>query len=303
MAISAVLPDLLLGRRLTLVAMLLLLIIMCKQLCLSKALEDGGGPSAAPPSSELSRTERRLLFADLVDREFFRAVRVFLITPESVFTTDTTLLVPSDAAMALSAQSSSTPKLFHHVRFHTLARNLSLEDLRAIPQGTWISSKVPGLGVQVTENTASFLSLNNAAILRPNICPNLAFSGVTCHGIDRVLDESSIPSDAQPVNPPFVQSPSSSSTPVQNQNPTPTVSPLPKAPSPPSPTVGNVTNIPSSNSSPVDTPSNVNSSSGIGLPPSLLGPLSQSFPNSAIHISYSIKTILSTATFVGFFLV
>ncbi|KAH7421954.1 hypothetical protein KP509_13G083300 [Ceratopteris richardii] len=294
-------------------------------------------PPSPPQAPQLSRPEGLLFLADLVDNQFGQAARVLAATPESNFNTDTTYLVPSDVAMQVSAQSPSSPQLYEHVRIHFLVHNLSMDDLHAMPQGTWLPSRIPNRGVQITDNSASSLSLNNAQIVKPNICPDLAVVGITCHGINQVLDENSrlspMPAGTQSTTPPATQASSPSPPATQVSSPTPPVTqvsspsppatqaspPPPPPPSPPPPppspvatptptapsspstptsTVGNVTNTPTSSSS-TRTPADGNTSSGtpFGLSPSLLGPVYQSLPNRAMRMEFSSTKVFALLTF------
>ncbi|KAH7296690.1 hypothetical protein KP509_26G034700 [Ceratopteris richardii] len=118
--------------------------------------------------------------------------------------------MPTDLAISTALNDSNHLNTGYAsiVQFHILSRGLNFEQLELLPVGTWIPSMAPGKGVQVTSIGPSNYSLNHAKIIQPDLCPNLSNVAVTCQGIDRLLDFSSILSNV-PRNPPVLAVPPS----------------------------------------------------------------------------------------------
>ncbi|KAH7302026.1 hypothetical protein KP509_23G053000 [Ceratopteris richardii] len=284
--------------------------------CLIIILTNGSlsAQTCSGPDTTLSKIEVHELLGDLNYRKFCVAASALANTPRATFYRNSTLLVPSDEALMFAFKyfSDYRPDL----ALHTLAEELSYDDLRRMPNGTWIPSKLPNFGVHVTENQGDVYTLNEVPVVAPNICPNLVQRGLTCHGIDGVLDPLSPFSrmsgeNLAPISPPDAALPPSALSPLAN-SPTPSpdasspgISPdLPLFPLPPPFPLPRPPphNIVAPSLDPSSSLANLNSSSfksPFGIATSILGPASQPpSPNSAMHTVQMSSGLLILAIYI-----
>ncbi|KAH7296688.1 hypothetical protein KP509_26G034700 [Ceratopteris richardii] len=161
-------------------------------------------------AQELSNDDFNVLLTDLRDNKFYTGSSILGFLRPTFLTRESTLLMPTDLAISTALNDSNHLNTGYAsiVQFHILSRGLNFEQLELLPVGTWIPSMAPGKGVQVTSIGPSNYSLNHAKIIQPDLCPNLSNVAVTCQGIDRLLDFSSILSNV-PRNPPVLAVPPS----------------------------------------------------------------------------------------------
>ncbi|KAI5078139.1 hypothetical protein GOP47_0007963 [Adiantum capillus-veneris] len=176
---------------------------------------------------DLSSQDLDAILQDMRNNQFFTAASILSFLKPPFLENRITLMIPTDAAIASVVDRFSGLTLQYPpiVQYHIVTRNLNFKQLLLLPQETWLPTMVPSKGVQITNNNPTNYTLNDARIVKPDMCPSVVEAEIACHGIDRLFDISSVLAP-EPENPPFPSEPVAA--------PTPPVSPPPPPP-PPSP--------------------------------------------------------------------
>ncbi|KAF9624265.1 hypothetical protein IFM89_009173 [Coptis chinensis] len=95
---------------------------------------------------------------------------------------DMTFLMPSDAE--LSNYVISPDCLPEFLLSHSLPTTLLLDDIVHLPTGTVLPSSYPNRTISLTDQGRRDFFVNNAKIVKPNICSS---SSIKCHGVTGII--------------------------------------------------------------------------------------------------------------------
>ncbi|MCO5584534.1 hypothetical protein L7F22_038462 [Adiantum nelumboides] len=141
----------------------------------------------ALPESGISDIAFDALLKDLRGNKFFTAATALSLLARPYLQPKTTLLIPTDNSL-VEAVAFPPKDYLSLIKFHILEKNFNFKQLRLLPVGTWIPTALPSFAIEVTSNTAANFSLGTAQLTKPNLCPSLVSSFISCQGINAILN-------------------------------------------------------------------------------------------------------------------
>ncbi|XP_022896766.1 FAS1 domain-containing protein SELMODRAFT_448915-like [Olea europaea var. sylvestris] len=150
---------------------------------------------------------------------YFTFVMLIKMAPSDLVNGNITFLMPNDRILAKTGMPEN--RVVDFLLHHSIPSPLLMEHLLHFPTGSLIPTSMPGFVLKISNDGRSRFFLNNVRIISPNICTR--GSSIRCHGIDGVVQATSIMPQPNVVPPSCPSNGTRGGTPVA------------AAPSPPSP--------------------------------------------------------------------
>lgn len=144
--------------------------------------------AASQQTPSVNQTELQAAMEDMRGKFYFGFVIMLKLLSSSsnsipLNNGDITFLVPDDRE--LSESGIGAEDLHEFVLSHTIPSALAFNSLLRFPSGTLVPSAASGRALTFTNNGRSSLVINNAKVVRPNMCNTTSL--MKCHGISAAL--------------------------------------------------------------------------------------------------------------------
>ncbi|CAI9755305.1 unnamed protein product [Fraxinus pennsylvanica] len=155
---------------------------------------------------------------------YFTFVMLLKMAPSDLINGNITFLMPNDRILAKAGMPES--RVVNFLLGHSIPSPLLMEHLLHFPTGTLIPTSMPGFVLKISNDGRSRFFLNNVRIISPNICTR---GSIRCHGIDGVVQATSIMPQPDIVPPACPSNSTRGGTPVAAAPPTAPSSPSPES--------------------------------------------------------------------------